>query len=409
MGKRKIKKILYMFALSVLLIGVFSTCDNSDIKEESRENPINDIKPKIIYLENPTQIYDVSVVFINVGRADATLIKVGELAYLIDTGEKSSIISLFQALAICEIDKVEAVFLTHTHSDHIGGMKALSKKYEIDKIYSSVISENKKNGENKIEELAKDLSISHEKLKIGDIVKINKDINFEVLGPIKYNKSDDNDNSLVVRMTVKDKSFLFVGDMQFAEERSLLKEGIDLSADVLLVGNHGNPDATSKQFAEAVSPNVAVISTDVKEDKNSASERVIKVLGASDVYVTSDFSYGVLMNAGDDNVFYVSDLPSKKSEADIEITKIDKEMQTITIINNGDDADISDYFIVSDKGSELFVFDKNTIINHEQMLTIACTGGSGDLIWDDENVWHEEKKDIGILYDCYANEISRME
>ena len=43
------------------------------------------------------------------------------------------------------------------------------------------------------------------------------------------------------------------------------------------------------------------------------------------------------------------------------------------------------------------------------MLTIACTGGSGDLIWDDENVWHEEKKDIGILYDCYANEISRME
>ena len=91
-------------------------------------------------------------------------------------------------------------------------------------------------------EMAKKLSIPHIELEAGDTVELVPNVEFDVLGPLEYNKDDDNDNSLVLKLSINGKTFLFTGDMQFAEEKTLLEAGVDLSADVLKVGNHGNPD-----------------------------------------------------------------------------------------------------------------------------------------------------------------------
>lgn len=351
--------------------------------------------------------HDVSVMFINVGYGDATLVQIDGLSYLIDTGEKSSVPALYGALGICGVEKLEAVFLTHTHSDHIGGMEALVQKYEVGALYSAEISEDKDDGENKIDNLATELSLNHTKLTAGDTVELASGIYFDVLGPLEYNSDDDNDNSLVMRLNVNGVTFLFTGDMQFAEEATLLTAGADLSADVLKVGNHGNPDATSAEFASAVSPEIAVISTDTAEDADSANENVISLLGSAQVLVTEDYTCGILLTVSADGVIEVSEPQSHKSGVDVEILEINKDAQTITLVNNGDDADISGYFIFSKKGSEVFVFPEDTVIEAGQTLTIACTGGDGDLIWDDEKVWSTKKEDAGVLYDEYGNELSR--
>ena len=113
----------------------------------------------------------------------------------------------------------------------------------------------------------------------------------EVIAPLEYNKKDDNDNSLVLRLLVNGKVFLFTGDMQFAEEQTLLNAGTDVSADVLKVGNHGNPDSTSEQFAKAVNPEIAIITTDTSVDTDSANERVKKLF--SKVLLTQDYKFGI--------------------------------------------------------------------------------------------------------------------
>jgi competence protein ComEC len=415
-----ISKLILRFIVLILIAALVAGCSQEDKTsdlhtstepsatqkdEESENKPAFDANQGTAETEDS---HGVSVMFINVGRADSALIQINGLAYLIDAGEKSSVPALFTALAICGVTQLEGVFLTHTHSDHIGGTEALVQKYEVGTLYSAEISEDKKDGENKIEKLAEELSLNHIKLVAGDKVEIKAGVSFNVLGPLEYNEDDDNDNSLVLRLDVNNRTFLFTGDMQFAEEATLLTTGEDLSADVLKVGNHGNPDATSQEFASAVSPEIAVISTDTSKDSDSANENVIAALNGSKVLVTEDYTCGILLTVSNNGEIKISDPQPEKTHSSVEILKIDNNSQTVTLINNGDDADISCYFIFSEKGSEVFVFPEGTLIKAGQRLTLACKGNEGDLIWDDKKVWSAKKEDIGILYDCYGNELSRV-
>ncbi|MDU2672926.1 MAG: MBL fold metallo-hydrolase [Clostridium sp.] len=236
---------------------------------------------------------EVSVSYINVGKGDAILIQVEDKNYLIDTGLEENSQILIDGLKAKDVDNLDGVFLTHTHKDHIGGMGELAAAYDIDMMYRAEISENKKNGENKIDNLSEELSIPLTKLSSGDKVEITDAISFDVIGPLVLNRDDDNDNSLVMNLEVNGVKFLFTGDMQFAEEKTLMDAGVDLSSDILKVGNHGNKDATSDEFAIAVSPKYSVITTDTAVDTNSASKRVRNALSNSEIYITEDYERGI--------------------------------------------------------------------------------------------------------------------
>lgn len=349
---------------------------------------------------------ELSVLFINVEYGDAILIQMGGQNYMVDTGAKGAYIPLCRALAIRGVNHLDGVFLTHTHADHIGGLKALSKRCDIDMLYSAEISMDKDSGKNAIEELAQKAGLSHTKLSAGDIVEAEEDAYFEVLGPLVCNGEDDNDNSLVMKLHAGGATVLLTGDMQVDEEQTLLHSGADLSADVLKVGNHGNPDATSEAFTKAVNARFAVISTSTAEDEDTPNERVLALLANAQVEVTQDYGCGVLMTA-DGGVIKIADPQVPAAAADISIQDIDKDAQTITLVNNGGDADLSGYFIMSEKGNEVFVFPQGAKLKAGGTLTVACRGGAGDYIWDEKKVWNKKGDEAGSLYDCYGNELSR--
>ncbi len=71
---------------------------------------------------------------------------------------------------------------------------------------------------------------------------------------------DRNDTSLVVKLTYKDVSFLFTGDLMADGERALIENGGDPKATVLKVGHHGSETSSTPAFLEAVGPSVAVMS-----------------------------------------------------------------------------------------------------------------------------------------------------
>ena len=84
----------------------------------------------------------------------------------------------------------------------------------------------------------------------------------DVLGPCPDFSSDrgPNDNSLVLRVAYRGRSFLFVGDAEREEEEMIVAGGATLHADVLKVGHHGSRTSSSAAFLAAVSPCLAVIS-----------------------------------------------------------------------------------------------------------------------------------------------------
>jgi competence protein ComEC len=400
----------YIAALSIVLILTTAACSGRS-PEGGSVSPSAGVSSAPVQIPGETIPIEgfVTVLFINAGRADSALLKAGNKYWLIDTGEKSSIPEVFRALNYFGVNTLEGIFLSHTHSDHIGGLRAIAQNYSVEKLYSARISEDEEDGGNKIEELARDLNLEHIKLEAGNMAEIEEGIRFEVLGPISQNYEDDNDNSLVLRLTANGRTFLFTGDMQFSEEKTLHESGADLSADILKVGNHGNPDATSDEFASAVSPKFAVISTDTAEDTDSANERVIKALKGAEILVTEDFILGAAVTVSENGSITVSDPEPRGRTSDIGITKLDKETQTVSIRNYGSDADISGYFLYSKKGSEIFVFPEGSILRKNEAATVACAGGKGDYFFTEGKVWSKKDDEAAILYDRYGNELSVLQ
>lgn len=342
-------------------------------------------------VQTQNDVPDVAVTVINVGYGDAILVQLGGQSFLIDTGEKQAGLALLRALALRGVKSLDSVFLTHMHNDHIGGLETAAQRYEIGTLYAAGISQNRE----KADKLAAKRGLKLTRLSAGDTVKTESGAVFEVLGPVVFNAEDDNDNSLVLRLEAGGLVWLFTGDMQFDEEQSLMKAGTDLKADVLKVGNHGNPDATSKKFAKAVSPAAAVISTSTEKDDDSANPRVIAALGGADIFVTQDFALGVLLTAKG-GVLTVEDPQPQAAGVSVSLD-IDTDAQTVTLTGDRD-TDLSGWLIWSEKGGELFVFPQGSVLKAGRPLTVACRGNvPGDFLWNQKKVWSDQEGEAAVL------------
>ena len=348
------------------------------------------------------------VLFINVGKADAILVQVDGANALIDTGTKESAPQLLGALNGMGVDALDALFLTHTHNDHIGGMRALCLNLPVRQAYMAEFSESKKNGENKIVERAAECGVPLTRLSAGETVALSGDAAFSVLGPLAYDADDDNDNSLVLRLSFNGRTLLLTGDMQFAEEDTLLAAGATLNADVLKVGNHGNPDATGEAFAAAVAPSLAVLSTDTAVDTDSANPRVYAALAGADVHVTQDYQTGVLLTVAPDGAMALGDPVPPATELRLTVREQDVSKQTVTIQNDGAAADIGGCMLLSERGGELFRFPAGAQLQAGAVVTVSGTGGGGDYEFSGEPApWHKSKDDAALLFDPYGRALPR--
>lgn len=348
------------------------------------------------------------ILYVNVGKADAAILRFGETAVLIDTGSAESAPQLIAGLNTLGITKISAVFITHSHSDHLGGLIALSANYDIPMVYSPFYSEQDKNGTSKIVKRAEKLNLQHQELVAGDVVPITDDVRFTVLGPLSLNEGDDNDNSLVLRFSYGGKTFLFVGDMQFAEEQAIISSGANLKSDVLKVGNHGNPDATGDDFGALVSPNTAIISTNTMVDTDSANPRVYAALPNAQIVVTQDFPIGVLLTLDDSGAISLHNPARQPSNVSVSVDSFDVQAQTITLTNNGAEAvDLSGMILLSVRSDATLRFPDGTSLAAGAQLII---GAGGNFVFSAEDKPLSKKKDNTVmLYDRLGSLVSKLE
>jgi competence protein ComEC len=391
----------------------FAGYDENAAQETSVTTPIVTIPPEreleipALPVEAILASQDFAILFVSVGKADAAILRFGETAVLIDTGSAESAPQLIAGLNALGIEQISAVFITHSHSDHLGGLDALSANYHIPMVYSAYFAEADKNGKGKIVKRAEKLNLAHTELLAGDVVPIAADVSFAVLGPLSLSKEDDNDNSLVLRLIYGGKSFLFTGDMQFNEEREVIASGVEMKSDVLKVGNHGNPDATGDDFGALVSPDFAVISTDTGVDADSANPRVYTALPSAQIVVTQNFPIGVLLTLDSTGAVSIHNPAREKAGVSVAVSDLNVSAQRVTLTNTGSSpVELSGFVLYSVRSEATLRFPNGTMLGAGETLVI---GKGGDFSFAGEDKPLNKKKDnTVILYDRFGSLVSKL-
>ena len=234
---------------------------------------------------------------VNVGKGDALVVRAGDYTCLIDTGKEKAQEQLEVALKALGVEALDAVFITHTDKDHVGGLKWLRESdIEIRAIYATRYYPNTTEKKHPAVKAAKKLDLTVNWLGAGDSVPLgDSGAVFRVLAPEMEIPDDEDDNSLVMMLESPDGRILLTGDMEHVEEAALLTSGADLRCDVLKVANHGDSDATSAALIAACAPSVALISTDSAEKPGTPDAGIVRNLqgiGCA-VCVTQDASLGI--------------------------------------------------------------------------------------------------------------------
>lgn len=399
-----------MKKIIILLLSLFAlaSCGIKDNHETvSGNNAVSDGKHDREILDEYKNIeiggeHEFRILFVNVGKADSIIIEIDGLYYMIDTGTSESVPYTIAALNSLGVERIEGIFLTHPDRDHVGGYSYIRERYEVGGVYCSSICGDMY----VIEGITKKDSLV--KLDPGAAVKAAEGVYFEVLGPIKYNSLDDNDNSLVLKLTVNGVTALFAGDMKFDEESTLLDAGMDLDCDILKVGYHGRKDSTSSEFLSKATPKYSVISTSQEEESDTAHISVVTLLenSGSEVYVTEDYGLGIMFEVSASGEITCENYETAAESEKIKISSVSKTDQTVTMTNKTDgDIDISGWFIVSSRGGEVFCFPEGTVISAGSEFILACNDyeGKSDIVWNESKVWNEDKSDKASLIDTYGN------
>jgi len=389
----KHNKWSYTLAL-FLAFSILSACSGKEVVTEAAESQST---TESIQAE---EAFESMVCFLNVGKADAAILASRGQYYLLDTGTEESAPALMGALHHLNIDKLSGVILTHSHKDHVGGMDALLANISVDKVLCPALGAGEKRFQ-KIQEQCQEKNVEFEVLSAGDIISFGA-MNCRVLAPLAT-AVDENDQSLVIMAEVSEKKVLLMGDAQFTEENTLLSVGVDLKADLLKVGNHGNADATGLAFAKAVSPAWAVISTDTAEDHNSANERVQAALKDALIKLTQTTDIGYCFRFGSFGSMDMQEMKRSSKDDAVVIESLDIGNQTITLANRSEhDVDLSDWMVFEKKGSQLFCFPEGTQISKGHCITLAAKGISGNYHWPEDKIW-KKKNESAELYDPYGN------
>jgi len=193
---------------------------------------------------------------IDVGQGDAILVQFHSQNMLVDAGPDDSVVSYLNQQGIKKIDYLIA---THPHADHIGGMAAVIRSFDIGKIYMPKVSHTTKTFENTLQAVkSKGLKVSTAKSGVTILNQNGTKANF--IAPCSSSYDNLNNYSAVIKIQHGNTSFLLAGDAEAESEQEMLASGTNLKADVLKVGHHGSNSSTTPSFLKAISPKYAVIS-----------------------------------------------------------------------------------------------------------------------------------------------------
>jgi competence protein ComEC len=215
------------------------------------------------------------ITYMDVGQGSATLIEFpGRKRMLIDGGGFSGgnfdvgrmVVAPF--LCYSKIRRIDYIVLSHPQADHMNGLLFIAQYFSPSEFWH--------NGEHVDNETFHELmrilnsqnvtihtpvTLDSKRAMHGALVQALHPPGLSEKGAFRQGTFGVNDQSLVLKITFGRCACLFPGDIEHAGEAALVaSKGPLLKSDILLTPHHGSKSSCSRQFLEAVAPDVAIIS-----------------------------------------------------------------------------------------------------------------------------------------------------
>ncbi|WP_308415435.1 DNA internalization-related competence protein ComEC/Rec2 [Sporanaerobium hydrogeniformans] len=193
-----------------------------------------------------------------VGQGDGMVMTTpyGEV-WVIDGGNKGKGKTLERFIKYQGKKQIDALFVSHSDLDHIGGvLELLQSNLRIKKVFLSATDSSEL--EQQLLEICEQKQVSVQRLIRGDYFKRGA-LEVHILTPFKGERANNsNDNSLSCFIGYKQFNALWTGDLSANDEmRAINKLG---NIDVLKIAHHGSRTSTHEKTLYEVKPKYAMIS-----------------------------------------------------------------------------------------------------------------------------------------------------
>ncbi len=238
------------------------------------------------------------VVFLDIGQGDAIYIenKLGQ-TILIDTGNRDSgVLKQIQKVRLCYKTYIDDLILTHPDQDHIGEATNLIKKGLVKNIihngFLDINQPQESLAENDLENILKIKNISMQNIVLNPKLDL-KGFDIRFLYPFnttyqdkkgKSKKVDDNDYSIVLKLTYSSTSFMLTGDAPIKAEKEIInkycyEKNIHicpmLKSTVLKLGHHGSKNSSGIDFLKIVNADDYIVSASKNNKYHHPNEETI--------------------------------------------------------------------------------------------------------------------------------------
>lgn len=194
-----------------------------------------------------------SVTILDVGQADAILIRQGGAVALVDCGLDDRVVT---ALVRNNVHHIDAVFVTHWDEDHWGGLPDVLEQFSVGTIAVAA---------NALDDAPAEVlnrsGVEYRQVRRGDAVDIGA-FCARVMWPFESVDGEGNEDSLVLLLSYaqegKGLRMLLTGDAELDQERKFAQEVGDI--DVLKLGHHGSKVSVDGELLDVLSPELSIAS-----------------------------------------------------------------------------------------------------------------------------------------------------
>lgn len=197
-----------------------------------------------------------SATVLDVGQADAILIRQGGTVALVDCGLDERVVS---ALVRNNVHHIDAVFVTHWDEDHWGGLPDVLDQFSVGTIAVAA---------NALEDAPAEVlnrpGVTYRQVARGDAIDIGA-FRARVMWPFDTVDGEGNEDSLVLLLSYvqggQSLRMLLTGDAELDQEREFVQEVGDI--DVLKLGHHGSKVSVDLDLLETLKPELSIASAGV--------------------------------------------------------------------------------------------------------------------------------------------------